>query len=249
MMEYSFAAVERNLLHLSLEWTLVATLLLAVLPLLIPWVQRNLGEWDERWGSFAGGMAMAYVFLHLLPELDEAHERIGDVIHLLILVGFLAYYGLEHVIHRQSAGAAAESDTARGMFSVHLTIGWIYTWLLIYAMPDQLQENGIYAVPITVALILHVLHKQYNLRQSHKPAFDAWGRYVLAAAPIAGWFADFVADAPDPLVSGVLVALLSGAMLHTVFREELPEHPKANFGAFCGGSAVYAVLVFFPKLL
>ena len=58
-------------------------------------------------GSFAGGLAVAYVFLHLVPEIVAGNEAIGDVladaidptpllelaIFLVALAGFTAFSG------------------------------------------------------------------------------------------------------------------------------------------------------------
>jgi exosortase/archaeosortase len=47
-------------------------------------------------GSLGGGIAVAYIFLQLLPELEAAEGRLlGDSIHLIVLVGFVVFWGLE----------------------------------------------------------------------------------------------------------------------------------------------------------
>ncbi len=35
---------------------------------------------ESRAGSFAGGLAVAYVFLHRLPEIAEGNEAIGETL-------------------------------------------------------------------------------------------------------------------------------------------------------------------------
>ncbi len=58
------------------------------------------------WLSLAGGVSVAYVFVHLLPELAEAQdtirERLGEGlgflenhVYLIALVGLAMFYGVE----------------------------------------------------------------------------------------------------------------------------------------------------------
>ncbi|WP_219412531.1 hypothetical protein [Pseudonocardia nigra] len=91
-------------------------------------------------GSFAGGLAVAYVFLHLLPEIAEGNEAIGEAlsdvlrptplldlgIFLVALAGFTAFYGLERLAQR---GSAAGEPTA-GVYWLHLGSFMIYNALI-----------------------------------------------------------------------------------------------------------------------
>jgi hypothetical protein len=66
--------------------------------------------------SFAGGLAVVYVFLHLLPNFVEGNEAIGQVlddvveptplldlgIFLVALAGFAVFYGLQRLADRHA---------------------------------------------------------------------------------------------------------------------------------------------------
>ncbi len=64
----------------SLLGALVVSLLLAALHLAAPRIRRLPFVPEDVTGSFAGGLAVAYVFLHLLPELAEGNEAIGEAL-------------------------------------------------------------------------------------------------------------------------------------------------------------------------
>src|SRR5829696_9732612 len=60
----------------------------------------------SRWLSAAGGVSVAYVFVHLLPDLADEQETIREAtdenlsfleyhVYLVALVGLVAFYGLE----------------------------------------------------------------------------------------------------------------------------------------------------------
>lgn len=53
--------------------------------------------------SFGGGMAITYVFLHLLPELDQGATFVGRFpIYIVALFGFLLFYGVQRWIWCQT---------------------------------------------------------------------------------------------------------------------------------------------------
>ena len=75
------------------------------------WWQLELGrEVTRRIVSFSVGMAVAYVFVHLLPELatttaelmelDEARELPFPQLRIYVaaLLGFMLFYGLENMV-------------------------------------------------------------------------------------------------------------------------------------------------------
>jgi zinc transporter ZupT len=94
----------------------------------------------SRWLSFAGGVSVAYVFLHLLPELAAAQEAVAPVargidwldhhVWLLALAGLVSYYALERGVrqHRRRRGHGEASDS--GVFALHLGAFALYNLLL-----------------------------------------------------------------------------------------------------------------------
>ncbi|WP_336026515.1 hypothetical protein [Geodermatophilus sp. FMUSA9-8] len=105
----------------SVIGALVIAVLLAALHLAAPRIRKLPLVPERATGSFAGGLAVAYVFLHLLPEIAEGNESIGEAlsavlrptplmdlgIFLVALVGFTVFYGLERLADRQHQRAPA----------------------------------------------------------------------------------------------------------------------------------------------
>ena len=102
----------------SILEALVITLVLMASHYLFPLIKRLPGASEGKVTSFAGGVAVAYVFLHMLPELVEGNQAIGQAlkdverltplldlaIFILALAGFTIYYGLELLARRAAAG-------------------------------------------------------------------------------------------------------------------------------------------------
>ena len=94
----------------------------------------------------------------------------------------------------------------------------------------------------SVAMAMHFFVSDQSLRVEFRPAYDRAGRWLLAAAPIAGWALGVRVDVA-PMVVSVLFAFLAGGIVLIVLKEELPGERESNFAAFAFGTACYALLL------
>ncbi|MFT5322436.1 MAG: hypothetical protein ACI8P0_000271 [Planctomycetaceae bacterium] len=78
----------------ALDWALPVALFLAATHFAAPALRRFIEANEAKVSSIGGGMAASYVFIHLMGELDEGLELVGDRIHLFVLFGFISYYGV-----------------------------------------------------------------------------------------------------------------------------------------------------------
>ena len=203
--------------------------------------------------SFAGGLAVAYVFLHLLPELAEGNEAIGEAladvveptplldlgIFLVALVGFTAFYGLERLARRSRSGR----DEPPGVFWLHLGSFTVYNVLITYTMALRVRTGLVFALLFTLAMGLHFVLTDRGLEEHYPRRFARFGRPVLAAALLLGWMLSAVAAPTSTLVVSVLTALLGGSILLNVFKEELPSDRRSSFPWFLTGLVLYAGLL------
>ncbi len=217
-----------------MTWVLLTTVLLAAGHLFGARVGRRLDIAEHSAHSFGGGMAIAYVFLHLLPELEKGDQVLGHSIHLVALAGFVGFYATEHWIVRHGEARA-------WAFRLRIGLHAIYNWLVIYALPEAVDKGLGYALLLSAALGLHLLSTDYTLRSRYAVEFESWGRWALAAALVAGWVTDLFYEPVNPLVADTWTALLAGFVLCNVFREETPDYRTARFGWFLAGVIVYAV--------
>ena len=222
----------------ALNWTLALACVLAATHLFSSVLWNFVETHEDKVGSFGGGLAAGYVFLHLFAELDKGHELVGDRIHLFVLAGFLVYYGIEFYTKQHRA----KSQSPRAEFNrclIEVGLGWVYSWLIIYAMPEALSQNGISLAPVALALVLHLFYADFHLGKQYPEHFHRWGRYVLASAPLVGWLVDLFSFADDPLVSDLLTALLAGSVIYKLFKHELPEDRRSDFAWFLIGTMCF----------
>lgn len=202
----------------------------------------------SRFLSIAGGIAVAYVFLHLLPELNEYQRElegeIGNNIfaslenHILIIsmLGLAVFYGLERF------ATANKRKQKPYVFWIHIGSFTLYTFSIGYVLAEsEFQSNGTMFLYF-VALGIHFVTVDQGLRQHHQQLYDQRGRIFLSLAVLIGWAVGTFAEVND-LGLSIVVAFLAGGVILNVMKEELPAERESSFGAFLVGLLGYALLL------
>ncbi|MGR3756209.1 MAG: hypothetical protein ACU0AT_03130 [Tranquillimonas sp.] len=209
------------------------------------------------WLSAAGGVAVAYVFLHVLPELaahratfaDElrASESMAEaLVYTVSFAGLVIFYGLERAVKtaRRSGAADAGHGAGRGagVFWIHIASFAVYNLIIGYLLLHR-EETGLTPLLIYgVAMAVHFVTSDFGLREDHQARYDRVGRWIIAGGVIGGWLLGLAVALPD-LWIGALFAFLAGGVILNVLKEELPEERESNFGAFLAGAVSYAALL------
>lgn len=228
-----------------------ATAVLAVLHALVPWLRRRAGSVAQGVAaSIGGGIASAYVFVHLLPELARGNVEVAEVLgehveitelgevllFLVAFVGFLLLYGLDHWAER------TEGDG--GVFAVHLGVFAAYNAVITYALPTRFRAGAGPAVLFVIAMAVHFVLLDRALAEHYPERFSRIGRVVLVGALVGGFLLAWLFAPTSTTVVSVLLALLGGFVLYNVFSDELPGDRRLRFPIFAtAGSAYAAVLV------
>lgn len=239
----------------ALLGSLALTLVLAGLHVTAPRIRTLPGVPERATGSFAGGLAVAYVFLHLLPELAAGNEAIGTALRNVVdptplfdlavfavaLAGFAAFYGLERLAAQAGARTGAEPNA--GIYRLHLAAFLGYNFVITYTMALRVRTGVGFAILFTVAIGLHFILTDRGLAESYPRRFPATGRYALVGALLLGWVVSAVTAPTSALLVSLLTALLSGSVLLNVFKEEIPDRRRSSFLWFCIGLVLYAGLL------
>ncbi len=112
----------------------LAALLLALIHIQASQLKFLQSKPRSRWLSLGSGVSVAYVFVHVLPDLSAAQENFQDQVTLLVavehhlyvmaLLGLLAFYGLERAAKtsRQQNRREGKGDaTQPTVFWLHMT--------------------------------------------------------------------------------------------------------------------------------
>jgi hypothetical protein len=201
--------------------------------------------------SFGGGMAAAYVFLHVMPELHGARHAFaqsaamplpyeGMAIYYLALAGFLTFYGFKHFHIRQLSATCGKPS--RLDFRVQIGGFAVYAWLMAYLLLRGLEEHHASIGMYTIAMGFHCLAINRELSHEYGSDYRRTGRFVLAAMAIAGWASALLLELPVSLAP-LLLAFLSGAVIMNSLILELPAEKDGRFWPFLSGGLLYGLVL------
>lgn len=201
--------------------------------------------------SFGAGMSAAYVFVHLMPELQGVRHRFvesvdaasrfeGMAIYFLALAGFLVFYGLDHL--RANLRKSSEGEQLGLNFKLHVGGFAAYVWLVSYLLLHSLEGTRVSLAVYAAAITFHFLSVDHALRHEHGAAYERIGRFVLAAIALLGWGAGLLFVLP-PYVLALLVAFISGAIIMNSLVMELPAERDGRFLPFVAGGVGYGLVL------
>lgn len=253
MLRASGAGTDGDLSVLSAgEWSLAAGLaaVLIAVHLLAPIIARVTPSRQDRLASLGGGVAVAYVFVQLMPELAAGGETLSDTaiaefaptpiveagLFLIALGGAIAFYSIDVV-------STEHTTQRRDLYWVHLSAFGTISALYAYTMPFLLTTGIGYAVLFTIAVSAHVLLGDRTLARAHPELFRHEDRWVGIAGVVLGFAAAWVLPPASDLILAIATAFLGGGLLMTTFREELPQAGKARLMWFLLGVLAMAALL------
>jgi zinc transporter ZupT len=204
----------------------------------------------SRWLSFSSGVSVAYVFVHILPDLSAAQETIRQTldetsVNQMSLLGISAFYGLERAVtvSRQRNQESGKGDIPEiGIFWLHIGSFAIYNALIGYLLFHREEPGLLSLLLFAIALGLHFIVNDYGLRENHKHIYDKTGRWILAVAVIVGAAIGYGTEIHEAAIA-LLFAFLAGGIILNVLKEELPEERESDFGAFALGAGIYALML------
>lgn len=205
----------------------------------------------SRWLSVAGGVSVSYVFLHLLPELQDRQVALQEQLvpgalehHLYIvaLAGLVIFYGLEKLVRKDEERGRPKGEHSLHVFWLHVASFSLYNALIGYLLVREEQQEALGLFLFVVALSLHFVVNDHALRHEHRDAYHRKARWLLALAVLGGWTLGVATGLGEHYVS-VLFAFLTGGIVLNVLKEELPEERQSRFSAFAAGAAGYALLM------
>lgn len=213
------------------------------------------------WLSAFAGVSVAYVFVHLLPELAEGQraiegegpgepagrllEFLENHVYLMALAGLVVFYGVEtHSLasRRRRRAADGEDRTQDGAFWLSIASFAVYNAIVGYLLVQgELDEPSALAL-FTFALAVHFVINDLGLREHHKDAYERVGRWVLAGGILAGWLLGIATDVPERAIA-LVVAFIAGGVVLNVMKEELPGDRAARLTPFVAGAVLYTVVL------
>jgi len=233
----------------------------AVLFWLVPFLagkQFRLGSSKGRrkWLSMAAGIAIAYIFVDLLPQMSHMQASFAAAaegkglpapefrVYFSALLGFLTFYAIHTAI-----AEAGERDLQEGSSALQYVdfLGFAgYCGLMGYLLavePGGLLSIALYAV----AMFFHLWLVDHSLRREHGDRYDRAGRWIIVFGLLAGWIAGASGLTSDSVVPTMMGFIGGGVVINSV-RGELPGTGEGRLLPLVAGALGYALLLIAVEL-
>jgi len=214
-----------------------------------------------RWISFAGGVALSYVFLEVFPELSHAqteleHSEIPLIqyfenhVYILALMGLIIYYGLDLLaLNVRTTGKHQEKHQEESEESGRVTIFWIHIIVFAilnaisgYLLQDLGEHSLLACILLFIAIALHMFIIDEHLRGHYQALYNKQGRWLLVAAVILGAILGQTVHLNEATIS-IVWSFLAGSIILNVLNRELPREKENCFFSFLGGATFFTVLL------
>lgn len=243
-----------NTTHLWIPITsLLLACFLAICHYLPCYIQQRPHQRQCQLASFAGGFAIAFVFLHMMPELTAGKEIISEIIQvfsnnlvlmetltfLIALIGFTIYYGVELISLRQQTPDQPKKST----YLLHMMMQAVFNFIITYTMATRIETGLFFAIIFTLSMGLHFMLTDRHMRRHFPQLFTIKSRLVFMLALIAGALVSWIVGPEIEISSSFLIAILAGIIMYQIFREELPNSQDSNFNSFCIGIFTMTIIL------
>ena len=194
------------------------------------------------WFSFSGGLAVSYVFVYLLPTLHQEQYAIDDKyraltmeseIYILGLIGVVSFLLIQVIVRRHDVSQRASFYTAVAFYTV-------YNAMISFTVLSA-DISGVQAVFYSFAIGLHIIAVAHDMYREFPVEYSRTGRFIMAGGIVVGWVFALTIDL-NPLVKAIIFAIISGAMIFNVFKNELPHEREIHFPTFVIGVFAYTAL-------
>ena len=209
----------------------------------------------SRWLSLAGGLSVAYIFVHLLPELNEKQETLAEYfgspelfqaleepIYFMALLGLLFFYGVEKAARSGSTSHLSVVNAGSSVFWIHISAFGLYNIIVGYLLVHRLDHTVLGLIFYLISMALHFVVNDFGLIAHHQKLYEEKGRLLLATAPMLGWMLGLTVNLHESVIA-LLFSFLAGGVILNVLKEELPDERESSFPSFLIGAIGYSMIL------
>lgn len=207
--------------------------------------------------SLVSGGSIAYVFLHLVPELTHYNEVVEEtrlldwieeieyLTYVAALIGIAVFYGINQLREKSEKKNKQEENISQPGISIFiLEIGAfsLYNGLIGYLLPELSGGNIAAYIIYFIVFSFHFIANNRILHLTHEDLYTKVGRWCLAFSVLAGWILYETTQASD-LTIAFLSSFLTGGIILNILNDELPEEKTSSYTAFLVGMVFIAILL------
>jgi len=201
--------------------------------------------------SLFGGIAVAYVFLDLLPRLESTRIHLENVfgqipvflsylaIPGLAFLGFMVFFVLEHFAIKTRNGKKTDRRSSIYSFGSHFISIALLNLVIGFILRFEAESGFTPLVLYTVALSLHFIILDNTMERHYKRLYVRFGRFLAGLMPIVGWGLSVIFP-ENPSEGYLLLALVLGVILFNAIKDEVPKGGGKESRLFVVGALLYS---------
>lgn len=218
---------------------------------------HKLKRWPIALRSLSSGLAVAYVFMLLIPELMLINDKLsGKSLNAmaLALAGLLLFNGIQHFcLHRATTAHESMGDwkfvgirqsEKRSNFMINVSVFVFYAALILLTLPFQFSHLGGYGMSRILYVITFALHLGFDALAVSEEDPKRFSR--LATRLVSPVLVIAAVIASTALLSNLILlaafSLLTGVVMYQVLRNEVKGAGETSFVWFVFGSLLLVVL-------
>lgn len=217
---------------------LICGVVLAMVHLASESIHLRHGKMRWRIISFAAGISIAYLFLHLLPETYEAANHIKGWVFVFLLAGFTVFHLIEKYVYQH----VERERLVRDLKEIHSVSFFIYHFVVGVALTGKFEESMLEGLLFLVPVAFHAGLSTASLSGIHDDMMELkFVRVLLSISTLLGVvFAALIRIPPALELS--LVSFVAGVLLYIIVREFLPQKEKGEPAYFVLGLLLFAAV-------
>lgn len=194
--------------------------------------------------SIGGGVAIAYVFVDLLPKLcssdllikqsfDNIFPYLERHVFIMALMGFLLFF----IVDKSPSVAQKQ-----GSFWLSLSSYVLFNFLVGYSVTDKDDPEVRPLALFTIAIALHYFTIDYSLNEKYGVIYNKIEKWLLIFSLVAGWLVGVWITLPEAAIA-LISAFLGGGIIMNVIRHELPKGNPHSLEAFVLSAMLYTAIL------
>ena len=208
--------------------------------------------------SFGAGASVAYVFIHIFPEIGVFQQQftghsghnqpvnfINQPLYLVSLGGLCLLYLMDTIeagLRNERSNELQRHKYYMQLFSVRAILYILYNIVIAYIITQRPGEGIINITLIAIALMLHFIIVNIRAHEAYGKLFEKYIRWPAACGLLLGWILGITVKFPDAVIITAF-SLIGGMITYIALKSELPQTKhKAPFH-FLAGAVIYAVIV------
>jgi len=210
------------------------------------------------WISASAGVAIAYVFIDILPLLASQQAKLMQTPHtgwlrylehhayMVAMAGFVFHYGIalnrRAMLGRSPERVGESSDFSRSGFTIVSSLA--YSFLIAYLLGEKWDHGSEPGIIFALAMSLHFVGLNYLSYEDDPVLYRRWLRYELAIATVAGWLLGIFTAVSDQVFL-LAFSFLAGGIIVVAMAVELPriQPSRIDFLAFLGAALSFSGLL------